>query len=194
MKTRLFITLLAFVAAGTIATAQKREEQQEQTKAQQEQQAQQQEQQQQYWRPGRGRQAGNLFIDTNDNGICDHFEDGTRMGRRPYSAGANQQAANRGPGIGLGRGAATLPGERYAVPAGARPGMGRGAAMTGGRGVGRGAAMTGGRGVGRGPAMTRPGGGRYFGRGPAFIDLNNNEICDYLEAATEAVAAAEAGK
>jgi hypothetical protein len=83
-------------------------------------------------------------------------------------------AARGGPGMGFGRGAAW-----------GGPGQGQGAGR--GAGFGRDA----GRGPGAGPGMGRgPGGGRGFGPGAgmgrgaggsAFVDEDNDGICDYYE-------------
>lgn len=141
MKTRLFITAAVFVAMAAIASAQTAPQSQNQT--------------------GRGRAAGNVWVDADKNAVCDNYENGTRMGRRAYSAGDNQTAANRGPGKGQGQG----------MNAGQGRAQGRGQGMAAGRGVGR---ATG----------DAPGRGRFNGRGPAFIDANNDGICDDLQVAT----------
>ena len=84
MKTRLFITMAAFVAMTAIAAAQTTDTTTGQT--------------------GKGRAAGNTFVDADNDGVCDNYENGTRPGSRAYSAGENQAAANRGPGRGQGPG------------------------------------------------------------------------------------------
>ncbi len=169
MRKRFLFAAVALVASGLLASAQ--ESVQEQAPV----------------RPGWGRMAGNMWVDANDNGICDHVEDGTRPGRRPYSAGAARQAGDRGPGWGQGRWAAAAPGAGYGMGRGqaARQGMGRGPAMAGGRGAGFRASMIYGTVPAR-AAWAGPGRGRFNGRGPAFMDENNNGICDYLEKAIEA--------
>jgi hypothetical protein len=139
MKTRLFFTAVAFIAMTAMVSAQDTQQSTPQA--------------------GRGRAAGNAWVDADKNGVCDNYENGTRMGRRAYSAGENMTAANRGPGRGMGQGVLTGNGK----------GMGRNQAVTGGRGMGR-------------AQGTAPGRGRFNGRGPAYVDANNNGICDNLEA------------
>ncbi|MDX9904365.1 MAG: hypothetical protein RB288_09855 [Bacteroidales bacterium] len=138
MKTRLFLTVAAFIAMTAIATAQTAQQNPEQI--------------------GRGRAAGNVYVDADKDGVCDNYTNGTRPGRRAYSAGANQTATNRGPGQGQG------------LAQGPRNGQGRAAMAGQGRGMGR---ATG----------TAPGRGRFNGKGPAFVDANNDGVCDNLETA-----------
>ncbi len=133
MKTRLFLTAAAFIAMTAIATAQTAQPAADQT--------------------GRGRAAGNVYVDADKDGVCDNVAKGTRPGRRAYSEGANQKAANRGTG----------------------QGQGRGQAVASGRGQGRGQGMAAGTGQGRGNGQ-----GRFNGRGPAFVDANNDGVCDNL--------------
>lgn len=123
--------MAAFIAMTALATAQTAQPAADQT--------------------GRGRAAGNVYVDADNDGVCDNVTNGTRPGRRAYSAGANQNAANRGPGKGLGQAAAS------------------------GRGQGRGQGMAAGTGQGRGNGQ-----GRFNGRGPAFVDANNDGVCDNL--------------
>jgi hypothetical protein len=137
MKTKLFFTAVVFSALTVIAAGQT---------AQSAQQVQ----------PGQGRAAGNVWVDADNDGVCDNYENGTRPGRRAYSAGANQAAANRGPGMGQG--------------------------IRADRGAGRGQGMTAGRGAGRGQGNA-PGRGRYNGQGPAFVDANKDGVCDNLATA-----------
>ena len=144
MRTKLFLTVAAFVAMTAIAAAQTTETNPGQ--------------------PGKGRAAGNVYVDADKDGVCDNYTDGTRPGRRAYAAGANQAAADRGPGKGQG------------LAQGPRNGQGRGHGMAAGRGAGRGA------GQGQG---TAPGRGRFNGQGPAFVDANKDGICDNLAPATE---------
>ena len=141
MKTRLFFTVVAFVAMTAIAAAQTTETTPGQT--------------------GKGRAAGNEFVDADTDGVCDNYTTGTRPGRRAYSGGENQAAANRGPGKGQG------------LAQGPRNGQGRGQGVSTGRGAGRGA------GQGQG---TAPGRGRHNGQGPAFVDANKDGVCDNLQA------------
>ena len=129
MKTRLFLTVAAFIAMTAIATAQTAQPAADQT--------------------GRGRAAGNTYVDADNDGVCDNVTNGTRPGRRAYSAGVNQNAANRGPGKGLKQGRAA--------------GSGRGQGVAAGTGQGRG-----------------NGQGRFNGKGPAFVDANNDGVCDNL--------------
>jgi hypothetical protein len=138
MKTRLFLTAVAVIAMTTLVSAQDTQQSIAQT--------------------GRGRAAGNAWVDADNDGVCDNYENGTRMGHRAYSAGANMTAANRGAGTGLGQG----------IRAGNGKGMSRGQAITGGRGMGR-------------AQGTAPGRGRFNGRGPAYVDANNNGVCDNIE-------------
>jgi len=136
MKTRLFLSAVAFMAIAAIASAQTAQQNPEQI--------------------GRGRAAGNVYVDADKDGVCDNYTNGTRPGRRAYSAGANQTATNRGPGKGQG------------LARGARNGQGRGQAVAAGRGMGR-------------AQGTAPGRGRFNGRGPAFVDANNDGVCDNLQ-------------
>ena len=140
MKTRLFFTVAALVAMTAIAAAQTTETTPGQA--------------------GKGRAAGNVYVDADKDGVCDNYENGTRPGRRAYSAGENQAAANRGPGNGQG------------LAQGPRNGQGRGQGVAAGRGAGRGA------GQGQG---TAPGRGRYNGQGPVFVDANKDGVCDNLQ-------------
>jgi hypothetical protein len=140
MKTRLFITVAAFLAITAIATAQTVQQNPDQT--------------------GKGRAAGNEFVDADKDGVCDNYENGTRPGRRAYSGGENQAAANRGPGKGQG------------LAQGPRNGQGRAQGMAAGRGAGRG------QGQGQGTAHGR---GRYNGQNPAFVDANKDGVCDNLQ-------------
>jgi len=144
MKTRLFFTVAAFVAMTAIAAAQTTETYPVQA--------------------GKGRAAGNVYVDADKDGVCDNYENGTRPGRRAYSGGENQAAANRGPGKGQG------------LAQGPRNGQGRGQGVAAGRGAGRGA------GQGQG---TAPGRGRHNGQGPAFVDANKDGVCDNLTPAPE---------
>lgn len=113
---------------------------------------------------GKSRVAGNTFVDADKDGICDNFENGIWTGRRTYSGGENQAAANRGPGKGQG----LSQGQRY--------GKGCGQGVTGVRGAGRGTGQHQG---------TAPGRGRYNGQGPAFVDANKDGVCDNLATAPE---------
>ncbi len=142
MKTRLFFTVAAFVAMTAIAAAQTTETTPGQA--------------------GKGRAAGNEFVDADKDGVCDNYENGTRPGRRAYSGGENQAAANRGPGKGQG------------LAQGPRNGQGRGQDVAAGRGAGRC--------QGQG---TAPGRGRHNGQGPAFVDANKDGVCDNLTPAPE---------
>lgn len=123
--------MAAFIAMTALATAQTTQPAADQT--------------------GRGRAAGNVYVDADNDGVCDNVTNGTRPGRRAYSAGANQNAANRGPG------------------------KGQGQAASSGRGQGRGQGVAAGTGHGRGNGQ-----GRFNGRGPAFVDANNDGVCDNL--------------
>jgi len=107
--------------------------------------------------PGKGRAAGNVYVDADKDGVCDNYTNGTRPGRRAYAAGANQAAANRGPGKGQG------------LAQGPRNGQGRGQGMAAGRGAGRGA----GQGQGNSTGV-----GRHNNQGAAFVDTNKDGICD----------------
>jgi hypothetical protein len=135
MKTRLFFTVATFVAMTAIASAQTAQQNPDQI--------------------GRGRAAGNVYVDADKDGVCDNYTNGNRPGRRAYSAGANQAATNRGPGKGQG------------LAQGQRNGQGRAAMAGQGRGMGR---ATG----------TAPGKGRFNGKGPAFVDANNDGVCDNI--------------
>lgn len=74
----------------------------------------------------------------------------------------------RGPGNGEGRVAARAH----------RPGRGQAQGLHNGRGRGQGTAA--GRGQARGDGQ-----GRYNGRGPAFVDANNDGVCDNLATTTK---------
>jgi hypothetical protein len=136
----------AFIAMTAIATAQTAQQTPDQT--------------------GKGRAAGNVYVDADKDGVCDNYENGTRPGRRAYSGGENQAAAHRGPGKGQG------------LAQGPRNGQGRGQGVAAGRGAGRGA----GQGQGQG---TAPGRGRHNGQGPAFVDGNKDGVCDNLATTPE---------
>ena len=140
MKTRLFFTVAAFIALTVVAGAQTTDITPGQT--------------------GKGRAAGNTFVDADKDGVCDNFENGTRPGHRAYSAGENQAAANRGPGKGQG------------LAQGNRNGQGRGTGIAAGRGAGR-------------TQGTVPGRGRNSGHGTAFVDANKDGVCDNLAATPE---------
>ncbi|MBE0677605.1 MAG: hypothetical protein IH592_02455, partial [Bacteroidales bacterium] len=137
MKTRLFLTVAAFVAMTAIATAQTAKPAADQT--------------------GRGRAAGNVYVDADKDGVCDNYTNGTRQGRRAYSAGANQNAANRGPGKGQGQGQAAATGHGQ----GRGQGHSQGVAAGTGHGQGRGQGVAAGTGQGRGNGQ-----GRFSGKGP----------------------------
>jgi len=148
MKTRLILSAVVFMALTAVVTAQTTQQDPAQT--------------------GKGREAGNAWVDANNDGVCDNFVAGTRMGRRQYSASQNQADANRGPG--RGQGLAQRP----------RNGQGHGPAMA----AGRGAAMAAGRGAGRGQGIAQ-GKGRHNGQGPAFVDANKDGVCDNLQPSAE---------
>ncbi len=131
MKTRLFLTVAAFIAMTAIATAQTAQPAAGQA--------------------GKGRAAGNVYVDADKDGVCDNVTNGTRPGRRAYSAGANQNAANRGLGKGQGQAAGT------------------------GRGQGHGQGVAAGKGQARGNGQ-----GRHNGQGPAFVDANKDGVCDNM--------------
>jgi len=135
MKTRLFFTVAAFVSMTAIAAAQTTETSPGQ--------------------PGKGRAAGNEFVDADKDGVCDNYTNGTRPGSGGYAAGANQAAAGRGPGRGHG------------LAQGSRNGHGRGQGMAAGRGAGR-------------TQGTAPGRGLHNGQGAEFVDVNKDGICDNL--------------
>ncbi len=135
MKTRLFFTVAAFVSMTAIAAAQTTETSPGQ--------------------PGKGRAAGNEFVDADKDGVCDNYTNGTRPGRGGYAAGANQAAPGRGPGRGHG------------LAQGSRNGHGRGQGMAAGRGAGR-------------TQGTAPGRGLHNGQGAEFVDVNKDGICDNL--------------
>ena len=144
MKTRLFFTVAAFVSMTAIAAAQTTETSPGQ--------------------PGKGRAAGNEFVDADKDGVCDNYTNGTRPGSGGYAAGANQAAAGRGPGRGHG------------LAQGSREGHGLGQGMAAGRGAGRGA----GQGQGNSTGV-----GRHNNQGAAFVDTNKDGICDNLAPAPE---------
>lgn len=105
MKTKLFITGLAFMALTTLAGAQD---------------------------PGAGQKQQNVtgygqaYVDANNNGICDNFENGTSNGPKGQRRGnfrgcAMGQKQVSGPGQGQGQGQGPGMGQR-----GMRQGQGRG--------------------------------------------------------------------
>jgi hypothetical protein len=143
MKTRLFLTVAAFIVMTAVATAQTAQPAADQT--------------------GRGRAAGNVYVDADKDEVCDNVTNGTRPGRRAYSAGTSQNLANRGPGKGLGQGHA------------AANGRGQGVAASRGKARGNGQGLAAGTGQGRGNGQ-----GRFNGKGPAFVDANNDGVCDNL--------------
>ncbi len=132
--------MAAFIAMTAIATAQTVQQNPDQT--------------------GKGRAAGNAYVDADKDGVCDNYTSGTRPGRRAYAAGENQAAANRGPGKGQG------------LAQGNRNGQGRGQGVAAGRGAGRGQG-------------TAPGIGRHNGQGPAFVDADKDGVCDNLQTPAE---------
>lgn len=148
MKTRLLFSVLAITALTALVSAQTTEPVTPQA--------------------GKGRAAGNAWVDADNDGVCDNYTNGTRPGRRAYSAGENQAAGNRGPGKGQG------------LAQGQRNGQGRGPGMAPGRGPGRAQAAAPGRGPGRAQAAA-PGRGRNNGQGPAFVDANKDGVCDNLQ-------------
>lgn len=81
MKTRLFITMAAFVALTVAASAQTTGKTTSQSG------------------PGKGQ--GTAWVDSNNNGVCDNYENGTRMGRG--QAAGKGQAMRHGRGRGAGR-------------------------------------------------------------------------------------------
>lgn len=141
MKTKLFFTAVVLSAMTVIATGQTSQTAQQ-------------------VQPGQGQAAGNAWIDSDNDGVCDNFENGTRPGRRAYSAGENQAAVNRGPGKGQG------------LAQGPRNGHPRGQGMMPGRGAGRGQGVA-------------PGRGLHNGQGPAFVDANKDGVCDNLATTPE---------
>jgi hypothetical protein len=141
MKTRIFLTLLAMMAFTVAANAQN---------------------------TGADKSApantptGVEYVDANNNGICDNFENGTsniQTGQR------NWQFRGQAPGVGAGWGPGNRPGVGWGQGRG--PGAGWGPAMRQGFGPGQ----------GRGPV----GMGRGRGMGRFYVDANNNGICDYFE-------------
>ena len=155
MKTKLFFTAVVLSAMTVIATGQTSQTAQQ-------------------VQPGQGQAAGNAWIDSDNDGVCDNFENGTRPGRRAYLAGENQAAVNRGPGKGQG------------LAQGPRNGQGRHQRLAQGPGNGhpRGQGMMTGRGAGRGQGVA-PGRGLHNGQGPAFVDANKDGVCDNLATAPD---------
>lgn len=82
MKTRLFLSILAFGALTVFASAQTTD---------------------QYSSPAaKGRGHGVNWVDANNNGVCDNLESGTRMGKGQQMGKGNKN--HRGQGKGIGRG------------------------------------------------------------------------------------------
>ncbi len=135
---------------------------------------------------GNGRTAANVWVDANNDGVCDNFANGTRPGRRQFSAGENQAAGNRGPGKGQGltQGPGNGQGRHHGLAQGPGKRHPRGKGTMAGRGAGRGQAMMAGRGAGRGQGVA-PGRGLHNGQGPAFVDANNDGVCDNQVTAPE---------
>jgi hypothetical protein len=131
MKTKLFITALALMSITALTSAQNTDPEPDQQKPA-------------GWGPA--------FVDTNNNGICDNYENYVNVPGRRFNA----PAQGRGLGPGQGRGL--------------RPGMGRGL------GPGQGARF------GNAPGQGfRTGYGPVQGRGRFWVDENKNGICDYYE-------------
>jgi hypothetical protein len=147
----------AFIAMTAIATAQTAQKTPDQT--------------------GKGRATGNVYVDADKDGVCDNYENGTRTGRRAYSGGENQAAANRGPG------------KRQGLAQGQRHGQSRGQGVTAVRGAGRGTGQGQGTAPGRGQHNgqgqgTAPGRGQHNGQGQAFVDADKDGVCDNNTTAT----------
>ncbi len=105
-----------------------------------------------------------MYVDTNNNGICDNFE----IRGAYYGFGRGQAAAP-----GYGRGQAAVQG--YGRGQAAAPRRGWGGAMVPGQGRGLGPATGRGRGMGPGQGQGLAPGGRFF------TDENKNGICDFYE-------------
>lgn len=150
MKTKLFLSAAVMMALTAIVSAQTTEQPAGQS--------------------GQSGAAGTAWVDSDNDGVCDNFENGARSGRRAYSAGENQAAANRGPGKGQG------------LAQGVRNGQGRGKGMAQGPGSRhtRGLGMMASRGAGRAQGAAA-GRGRHNGQGPAFVDANKDGVCDNLQ-------------
>jgi hypothetical protein len=86
MKTRLFLTIAAFIALTVIASAQTTDKKNA-TAVQ-------------------GKSQGAAWVDANNNGICDNFENGTRLGRGQGTARGQAMHNGRGKGAGRGQGMA----------------------------------------------------------------------------------------
>jgi hypothetical protein len=92
MKTRLFITMAAFVALTIAASAQTTGN----TAAP----------------AGPGKGQGAAWVDKNNNGVCDNYENGTRMGRGQAAGKGQAMHHGRGKGAGRGQGMAQGKGSR----------------------------------------------------------------------------------
>lgn len=119
MKTRLFFAAVALMALTVAASAQTTDQTDKPA--------------------GNGKAQGAAWVDANNDGVCDNYENGLRQGRGP----------------GKGQGQAFHNGR--------------------GRGNGKGQGVAAGRGQARGNGQ-----GRFNGRGPAFVDANNDGVCDNL--------------
>lgn len=161
MKTKLFVSAAAMMALTVIASAQTKEQPSGQS--------------------GQSGATGTAWVDTDNDGICDNFENGARQGRRPYSAGENQAAANRGPGRGQGLARRNEQGNSNGPTQRMRTGHDRTMSLAQGTGSRhpRGRGMMAGEGEGRGRGVAH-GRGLHNGQGPAFTDANNDGVCDNL--------------
>jgi len=117
MRTKIIITALALITAAGVATAQ--------------------EQNQVSKENIQTTQTGPEFVDTNNNGICDNFENGTP--RNPNANGRqalrNGSGSGKGQGLGLHNGTGRGSGRGQAL--GLRNGTGKGAAQGLHNGTGR---------------------------------------------------------
>jgi hypothetical protein len=84
MKTRLFLSMAALIALTVIASAQTTN----QTTAP----------------AGQGRGQGTAWVDANNDGVCDNFEKGPRMGQGQRNGRGQAQGIGQGQGYGQGRG------------------------------------------------------------------------------------------
>lgn len=148
MRTKLFISALAVALSIGIVTAQNQNQvKKEETTT---------------------TQNGPAFVDKNNDGVCDNFENGTS--RNPNANGKQRLLDGSGRKQGKGKGQAI----------GARDGSGRKQGVGRGKAVGtrdeNGVAQGQGRGPGKGTGLRN-------GKGSEanFVDANNNGICDRRE-------------
>lgn len=172
MKTRILISALAVVlSVGTVAAQTTKQVQKEKATTSQT-------QKQVPKDKNVPTENGPLYVDKNNNGVCDNYENGTP--RNPKATGQGRLLD----GSGVGRG--------QAIGKGQGNGRGRAIGPRDGRGQGQGRAVGPRGGEGRGKAIgPRTGQGRGPGKGAGlrngkgyeenYVDANKNGVCDRRE-------------